>query len=624
VSQKQRAFIDRSTIEHLFSVPRISEAAVSPDTRWVAWSWDGLGGEGMGVYVAPTDGTRPPRRLGEGAVTCELASWSPDSRSILVVCETDGDERSWLCRVHITEPEKLEALTETTPNYFLRGGSLHPDGRTLVYGANVDLETGREIEPTCVIRKDLVTGARQELTRPERGGASVPRLSPTGSHILYFRNDLDPAGVQAWLVDVDGREDIEIINVGDALSVQADWFPDGQRLVVVAESAARSHRRLGVWELNSSRLTWLVDDRSLNIEHASVPPGSTSIVALVGEDARTRSILVDPKSGEIREPTSDPRELILLGALDAGHWIARCNDSTSPSDLVRLSFPTPCATSYRSLAGAWMKKHHTPSDGVRPVDHRWTSIDGLEIQGWLYEPRSKAQGTIVCVHGGPTWHCGNTYDPEAQCYCRAGFNVLVPNYRGSTGFSLAYEEAIRAGGWGSLEQEDIRTGIASLIERGIAEHGRIGITGLSFGGYSAWFAITHFPPDTVAAAVPICGMTDLVLDYERTRPDLRPLTDRMMGGRPDQVPDRYRERSPCCFIDRIRGRLLVVQGMRDPNVPPEHVHVVRPLLDEASVEYDILWLEEEGHGITKLANQVLVMTRAIDFFRKAFGEASNA
>jgi len=80
-------------------------------------------------------------------------------------------------------------------------------------------------------------------------------------------------------------------------------------------------------------------------------------------------------------------------------------------------------------------------------------------------------------------------------------------------------------------------------------------------------------------------MTDLVVDYETTRSDLRPYSEEMMGRSPNQVPDRYRERSPINFVANIKGRLLIVQGLQDPNV-----RAVRSALGRAGVEYDLLAL----------------------------------
>ena len=68
------------------------------------------------------------------------------------------------------------------------------------------------------------------------------------------------------------------------------------------------------------------------------------------------------------------------------------------------------------------------------------------------------------------------------------------------------------------EQQDIAAGAQALIAGGLAEAGKVGVTGTSYGGYSSWYLITHFPPELIAASAPICGMTDLVVDYQTSPP----------------------------------------------------------------------------------------------------------
>jgi len=169
-----------------------------------------------------------------------------------------------------------------------------------------------------------------------------------------------------------------------------------------------------------------------------------------------------------------------------------------------------------------------------------------------------------------------------------------------------------------VEQEDIRAGIEKLISDGIAEPGKVGITGTSYGGYSSWWALTHFPTELVAAAAPVCGMTDLVVDYESTRPDLRPYSEEMIGGSPSEIPQKYFERSPINFIADIEGGLLIVQGGRDPNVTPENVKVVRDALDKAGKAYEVLKFDDEGHGISKPKNQKVLYLELLAFFDRAF------
>jgi dipeptidyl aminopeptidase/acylaminoacyl peptidase len=195
--------------------------------------------------------------------------------------------------------------------------------------------------------------------------------------------------------------------------------------------------------------------------------------------------------------------------------------------------------------------------------------------------------------------------------------VLEPNYRGSTGFGVAFREAIRADGWGGREQDDIRTGAEAVVARGLVPPGKVAVTGTSYGGYSAWCAVTRWPADLLAAAAPICGMTDLVVDYYSTRPDLRPYSEEMLGGTPEEVPARYRERSPIHFVDQIAAKLLIVQGMNDPNVTPDNLHSVETALKAANIPYETLLFDDEGHGIRKPKNLRVLYARLIDFFNGA-------
>ncbi len=598
-------------LEALLSLPTLEGPKISRDGRWVAWTWY-RAGPAADVYAAPTDGSAPPIRLTDTEQDTLVVSWTPDSRSVLVAQDRDGDERAQLFRVDLRRPGEMQPLTEPSPRFFLRGGQLHPNGRWLFYSANWDQAAGREIEPSWLYRHDLVTGERVPLACPRRGCWYEPELNEPGTHLLYRRADRHPAGRQVWLVDVEGREDREILNAGDDKKAMAWWLPGGRRALVLAET--ETHQRVGVWEMEGGHLRWLVDDPARNIESAYVPHGSRQAVLVEYRNARGYASLLDVETGEETFLPPVPGNLIPLAPVGADEWVGRYYSSRQPADLVRFSLADLCPESFLSLTRVWERTSLTPADLAPAEDFRWRAADGLEVQGWLYRARGEPRGTIVYVHGGPTWHSEDRINAQIQFLVSQGFHVLDPNYRGSTGFGRAYREAIKADGWGGREQEDIRAGIEALQAAGIAEPGRVGITGTSYGGYSAWWAITHFPPAVVAAAAPICGMTDLVVDYETTRPDLRPLSEEMMGGSPQQVPERYRERSPLYAVGNIRGRLLIVQGLQDPNVTPENVRVVRRALEQAGIEYELLAFDDEGHGIARPQNQRVLYSHLARFF----------
>lgn len=605
-------------LHQLLHLPTVLFALLSPDARWVAFVWQRRH-ENLDVFVVPSDGSAPPVALTHTPEYTWLTSWTPDSRAVIVAEDHDGDERNRLFRVDLDHPLEMVPLTEDRPQYYIRGGDLHPDGKTIFYGANYDFAAGQTLEPTWIYRHDLASGQRLAIARPKRPVNMEVSLNRKGTHLLYCRKDRHPAGRQFHLVDVNGREDREILYFGDEVKTFACWFPDSDQILVLSESIdgrPQSHQSLGVYSMTNQSLRWLIDDPGRALEGARVSPDGTIIVDEIVQ-ANHMPTFIDPLTWEEKTFLRLPGNLIPLGRAADGAWIAMHYSATNPVELVRFNERASSPEDLTSLTRTWEFSDLTPSQLTPAEVFCWPSMDGLEIQGWLYRARPNLHRAIVFVHGGPSYHSEDKLNAQLQYFVSRGFNVLDVNYRGSTGFGLKFREAIKEDGWGGREQVDIATGIEALIKQGLADPRRVGVTGTSYGGYSSWHLITHYPPELIGASAPICGMTDLVVDYETTRPDLRPYSEEMIGGRPDQVPEKYFERSPIHFVQDIRGKLLIVQGAQDPNVTPENVRQVRGSLEAHQIPYELLVFEDEGHGIYKTANQEKLYLRLADFFDKA-------
>ncbi len=602
-------------LDTLISLPKLYGESVSRNGQYVAWMWMGIGAA-IDIYMAPTDGSKPPTQLTNTSKHTYFVSWLPTSDGLIVAQDQDGNERLQLFKIRLDSPNLFEPLTEPNPAFYIRGGQLHPNGKWLIYAANVDFSTSEEIEPTRVYRHNLETGERKSLALPQKGAYYFPRLNSTGTHVLYNRKDLDPSGYQLWMVDIEGHNDQEILNVGDDKKVYGSWFPDGKRILFRAETP--THFRVGIYEIESGAVNWLIDTPDRNIDSVYAPFGSSDVVINEVKDARLMSFLHNIETGEETQILLRLGNLQPIAPVADGTWIGRYYGAHQITDLVRFLPKNIDPNTFQSITRVNERIPLAANSLVPAEDFRWKSVDGMEIQGWLYRSQVENKGTIVYVHGGPTAHSEDLLDDQIQYFVSQGFNVLDPNYRGSTGFNRTYTEAIKIDGWGGREQDDIRTGIEAIISQGIAHPGKVGITGTSYGGYSSWHAITHFPVDIIRAAAPICGMTDLVVDYETTRPDLRPYSEEMLGGSPTQVPERYYERSPINFVKNIKGHLLIVQGLQDPNVTPENVRTVKLALDSAAIEYQLLAFDNEGHGIDRPENLKTLYTRLVEFFAEAF------
>jgi dipeptidyl aminopeptidase/acylaminoacyl peptidase len=601
--------MQENIIDSFLKTPRLYGAKISPDLKWAVWVWANVGSS-ADVYIASIDENEPPRKLTDFNQNTSIISWTEDSRFIIVNHDYDGDERFRLYKIDIISGEVFP-LTEEHPPSFIRGGQITADGKYLIYGANYDFEKKQEIEPTIVYRHNLETGEKIKLAEPAKPSFLCPKINKQGSHIIYQRDDKHPQGEQIWMVDIEGKEDKEILNFGDKIKVSASWHFNGEDIIFISE--ADNYRKVGIFHITDSSIKWIFDDPSRNIEEVYVPRGSDQLIINEIKNAQNKISLLDPVS--LKETTfSEFQTLIPLAQISNQTWISKYYNSKQPGELIIHD----SHKIVRSITNVFEKVDYTPDVLVKAENYTWNSIDGLKIQGWLYKTKEKSIGTIVLVHGGPTYHSEDAWNMDIQYFVSQGFNVLDPNYRGSSGFGLPYQEAIKEDGWGGKEQDDIIEGIKSLIKDGIAEEGKIGITGTSYGGYSSWFAITHFPKKYITASIPICGMTDLVVDYETTRPDLRGYSEEMMGGSPKEEPEKYHNSSPIYYIQNIEGELLIVQGAKDPNVSPENVKVVEEVLQKENIKYEKLIFEDEGHGISKPENQKILLLKSVEFFKKAF------
>ncbi len=602
--------INEKFLNALFKTPQLSGAHVSPDSKLVAWRWANIGPR-ADIYLAPIDGSSKPKKITDFGNNTMIFSWSSDSSSLVVGHDYDGDERFKVYQFSI-ETEELIPLNEDHPPYFIaRSSAIHSNGIWWIFGANYDFEKKAEIEPTCIYKKNMETGEYTLLAKPEKAGWTMPQMNLEGSYVLYERHDLHPSGTQIWLINLEKNTDVEILNFGNNSKVFASWHHNSADIVFMSEE--KSYRKVGIYNVLSKETRWVMDDPKRNIEEAYVAYGSNNIVINEIRNAKNNISLLDT---DTLSEVAFNKDLTLFpqAKLSSGEWVCLTYRSKQPADLVIYKD----GNIVRSITNLFSLVEYTPNDLTQAESYSWQSIDGLTIQGWLYRPKIKSIGTIIYVHGGPTTHSEDSCNLDIQFLVSQGFTVLDPNYRGSTGFGLDFQESIKKDGWGGKEQEDILSGIKSLIKDDIAESGKIGITGTSYGGYSSWHAITHFPIEYIIASAPICGMTDLVVDYNTTRPDLRNYSEEMLGGSPEQNPQKYFDASPINFIKNIKGKLLIIQGAKDPNVTPENVKMVEKALIQHDIQYEKLIFDNEGHGISKPENRKVLLSRLVEFFHSAF------
>lgn len=600
----------KSLLKEIIGLPSVLNARLSPIGSHVAFE-QRANGVSTTFLMSTSEPVNFPIPILIDGESANLVSWSRDSGSLVVSQDHNGNERSVLFRVAIDHVDRPDQLTDDNPNYFLRGGDISPDGRYLYYGANYDFESKKVIAPTWIYKHNLATREIIPIAKPNFPAFTYPQINQQGTHLIYGRKDKHPSGRQFYIIDNSGNE-VGALDFGDRIKVFARWFPDGRNILFITESfdgKSKDYNSLGSYDLVTREIEWIVNDPQTYFEHAWVSNSGTTVIISV-ENGQSIPILSSKSNGH-RVFSRLVDGLSPQGQTPDKRWIGIFSKSSNPSQLVSFEEQHGPVNDLRYLLEP-AKDLNARFVTAEPIS--WKSTDRTNVFGWLYKSPINQGRAIIHIHGGPTAHAEDKFNVQIQYYALRGYNVLDVNYRGSTGYGSLFRERINEDGWGGREQEDIMTGAQELIARGLASPLHIGVTGLSYGGYSTWCQATRYSSQIYGAAVPINGMTDLTLDYQLTRPDMQPITVEMMGGTPSQLPDKYFDRSPINFVAEIQCPLLIVQGLQDPNVPAEHVAAVKEKLDALHIQYESLVFEDEGHVIVKPENLIRLYFEIANFF----------
>jgi dipeptidyl aminopeptidase/acylaminoacyl peptidase len=278
--------------------------------------------------------------------------------------------------------------------------------------------------------------------------------------------------------------------------------------------------------------------------------------------------------------------------------------STIPERLISVSLPgakTQPLTAARILRRT--SSEELPSQAYsssQPV--KWTGLDGGDVYGLFYPPANPdyvGQGKpplIVIVHGGPTDQIFASFDLEVQFFTSRGYAVLLPNYRGSSGYGRAYRNALR-GNWGVYDVQDSVSGARALVEQGGVDGERMVIMGGSAGGFTVLKILEDYPGIFKAGVCRYAVADQLPFALETHKFEAH-YSDRLIGPLP-QAASLYRERSPIFFADRIQAPLAVFQGDEDRVVPRRQADELVKILKRQGVPHVYHVYAGEGHGFRK-------------------------
>jgi dipeptidyl aminopeptidase/acylaminoacyl peptidase len=255
-------------------------------------------------------------------------------------------------------------------------------------------------------------------------------------------------------------------------------------------------------------------------------------------------------------------------------------------------------------------------DAARSI--RWRGRDGLEIFGYLALPRNVERPPLVAfIHGGPShlFRDSWTFDnPLAALLVNAGYAVLFPNPRGSSGRGLEFASRVM-GDWGGADSHDILAGIDHVIANYAVDGERLFVTGGSYGGYMTSWLVTQ--SQRFSAACAIAPVTDMRSQYFTSHhPEFLAL---YTCGDPYESGGAFDERSPLRHAHKVTTPTLVIAGERDKTTPSSQAVQFHRALVLRGIASTLVLYPEEGHAAQRYEAQIDQGVRVLQWFEKHGG-----
>ncbi|WP_260482919.1 S9 family peptidase [Sphingomicrobium flavum] len=564
----------------------VSDIKFSPDGAWVSFLHKGGDDDERSVYAVPVYGGAY-KKLAEAPGAAVLShAWSADGTSIYMLAGAEADkdreaeakkgfnaivyeEEAKLRRMFRVRLGDVDAGTEATaitiPGYVTEF-SVSPDSKFVVVGS----QPTPQIDDTYTSKRfhiiDLASGrVRNVVETPGKVGDA--EISPDGRMMSLIAGvDMnDPADTTLHLVDT-ATGSFRALNAGaPEAAVDAEWLADG-KLAAVIHKGAQSLVRV----YNA--------DGSVDHEH---DPGAL-IVTSIQSDGGT----------------------VVVGAEAPQH----------PTELFQLS---PQGFTRWTNSNDWLKDISFGKQ--RTV--RFNARDGQEVEMVLVEPVGgiPAGGAplILDVHGGPEAHDSNgfttNYSGPGHVAAGKGYAVAQVNYRGSTGYGTAFSKQ-HQGRYTDPEFSDLVDAKNALVEMGIADGDRTGITGGSYGGYATAWGSTYYS-DEFAAGVMFVGISNQISKFGTT--DI-PYEMYNVHSRawPWDNWQKMLEVSPIYHVDKAETPILIMHGAEDTRVAPSQSYELYRSIKvrKPDTPVRLVLYPGEGHGNSAAAARYDYNVRMMEWF----------
>ncbi|MGI5268398.1 S9 family peptidase [Nonomuraea sp. CA-218870] len=548
---------------------------------WEVYAWDRASGAVRQVTDRPA-GTAH-------------AAIDPTGRWIYWFADTDGDELGrWLRQPFAGGPD--EPVAPDIPAGQTPGIALSSTGPVAI---SLAADGAFRV---CLVRE----GGRAELLYEHGEAAWVAGMSMDGELIAINHGEYGDVRHPALRVVRPSGEVVDELYDGPGKGVAGLGFapvPGDSRLLALHER--RRRREPLVWDPVSGarREIWLKDDGEMTAEWYHDGRG---LLILRGHRARSHLHRYDLAGGGLT-PIETPHGVIEEARPRPGGHVEYSWSSASRPPVIR-------STSGQVVLNA-AGPAAPPSVPVEDLD---VEGPGGRIHTLISRPENGTAPfpAVFLLHNGPTSHDRDSFSPEVAAWVDAGFAVVRVNYRGSTGYGSAWRDALH-GDVGQIELADVTAVRAAVVDAGIADPDRLVLAGTAWGGYLTLLGLGTQPGQWAAgiAGVPIACHR---ISYEDEAESMRAYHRALLGGSPDEQPERYATSSPITYVDQVKSPVLIMVGENDTRCPPRQIQKYVAQLEQHGCQHEV-YTYDAVRGNLVVAERIAQTALQLDFARKHVG-----
>lgn len=631
------------TLEQTVSVQSVTELAISADGQRTAFIrnrprnpyHDDDGSSYRELFLVDKNGQETPFITGD--VRVGNLRFSPDNTALYFTSKRGKDKFAGLYKIAVNGGEATQVYSHgnTIVSY-----DISQDGRKMAFVAKPAEPKSKEQLTKKGFKAEVYEEESElnqlwlaDLNTPEitpqtitiEGNVLSVNFAPDNKHILIRTAptslvDDDYMASSYRLVNFAGETVQQFATAGKL--DKAAFSPDGKKLAIIGSEDIHdpSAGRLLLADVATGKLSEILPDYMGHVQDIAWRSNTElDYLGHVGTEAEIGRLNIRNSKRNIIVKAGNGIATRLVAASKSEQARVLLNKAAHPNEVYALGKGGELQRLTQS--NPWLAEVDLP----RQETLRYKATDGLDLEGILVYPLNYAKGQqyplVMVVHGGPEAHISNgwldRYASPVKLMAAEGYVQFFPNYRGSTGRGVAFSK-LGQNDYAGKEFDDLVDAKKHLVNIGLVNSKKVGITGGSYGGYASAWAATR-QTEHFAASVMFVGISNNLSKFGTTD-----IANEMhlvhARSYPWQKWQWYLERSPIYYAEQARTPILIMHGKDDTRVhPSQSMELYRYLKTHGKVPVRLVLYPGEGHGNQKAAAQLdygMRLIRWMDHFLK--------